>query len=157
MPNIFLLYMPPGNAEAMIHYEHTIRQGVSLERISRYLSAEMVRKLRDLFGDRPIAVWGSRDGRSNRRNFDQMNDRDNILIVEGHSIRLMGLIAAKVVSPELSRELWLDVGGQRTRYGLGSDLLYCQPARNQSSVRTVLQASRVSRAFAATRIHLGIG
>lgn len=23
MPNIFLLYMPPGNAEAMIHYEQT--------------------------------------------------------------------------------------------------------------------------------------
>ena len=103
--------MPPGNAEAMIHYEHTIRQGVSLERISRYLSGEMVRKLRELFGDKPISVWGSRDGRSNRRNFDQMEERDNILIVEGQSIRLMGLVAAKVVSPELSRELWLDVRG----------------------------------------------
>lgn len=122
MPNIFLLYMPPGNAEAMIHYEHTIRQGVSLERISRYLSADMVRKLRDLFGDRPIAVWGSRGGPANRRNFDRMEERDNILIVEGHTIRLMGLVAAKVVSPELSRELWLDVRGNAPEEGW--DLIY---------------------------------
>lgn len=122
MKNIFLLYMPPGNPEAMIHYEHTIRQGVSLERISRYLSADMVRKLRDLFGDRPIAVWGSRGGPANRRNFDRMEERDNILIVEGHTIRLLGLVAAKVVNAELSRELWLDVRGNAPDEGW--DLIY---------------------------------
>src|SRR5688572_11857873 len=122
MPNIFLLYMPPGNAEAMIHYEQTIRNGVSLDRISRFLPDHIRGQLRELFGDRPIAVWGSRDSSANRRRFDAMEERDNILIVEGPTIRLMGLVAAKLISPELSRELWQDVRGNVPEEGW--DLIY---------------------------------
>jgi hypothetical protein len=122
MPNIFLLYMPPGNAEAMIHYEQTIHNGISLDRISRFLPEHVRNRLRELFGDRPIAVWGSRNSPANRGRFEVMQERDNILIVEGPSIRLMGLVAAKLVSPELSRELWRDVRGNAPADGW--DLIY---------------------------------
>ena len=33
MRNIFILYMPLGNREAMVHYEDTIRKKVAPERI----------------------------------------------------------------------------------------------------------------------------
>jgi hypothetical protein len=122
MPNIFLLYMPPRNAEAMIHYEQTIHNGVSLERIGRYLPDPLRARLRDLFGSRPIAVWGSRDTPANRGRFNAMQERDNILIVEGPTVKLMGLVAAKLVSPELSRELWQDVRGHAPAEGW--DLIY---------------------------------
>lgn len=38
MRNIFLLYMPVGNVEAMAHYRDTIEQRVSMDRIAPFLA-----------------------------------------------------------------------------------------------------------------------
>ncbi len=39
--NIFLIYIPLGNQEAMVHYEDTIRQKVSLERIYKHVQPDL--------------------------------------------------------------------------------------------------------------------
>lgn len=119
--NIFMLYMPPGNAEAMVHYEDTIRQKVPLDRITAHVERSVARELQILFRDKKVAVWGSRDSASNRQKFDRMKVGDEILIVEGGTIRLLGLVAAKTVSPVLSRELWKNLRGETT---VGWDLIY---------------------------------
>jgi hypothetical protein len=111
MPNVFLLYMPPGNDEAMVHYQDTIKQKVPLRRISPHISADVHAKLISVFGPSPIAVWGSAGGPRNRINFDRMSQGDDLLIVEGDSIKLIGKVAAKVESRELSRELWRPLRG----------------------------------------------
>ncbi|HVY04542.1 MAG TPA: hypothetical protein VHB46_01075 [Burkholderiales bacterium] len=121
MRNVFLLYMPPGNHEAMVHYRDTIQQRVSLERIASYLSRHQVDKLKSLFGARRIAVWGSRDGPQNRARYERMNEGDDLLIVEGQTIKFLGKIATKVVNPALSRELWKNIGGNTDE---GWDLIY---------------------------------
>ena len=121
MRNIFMLYMPPGNVEAMVHYEDTIRQKVAPERIYSTVSRDIARKLQSYFGQHPIAVWGSRDSKANRSRFDRMQVGDEILIVEGDVIKLLGRIACKTVSPELSRELWKNLKGDSTA---GWDLIY---------------------------------
>lgn len=72
MRNIFLLYMPPGNAEAMVHYRDTIQNRVPMERLSRFLARDHVERLRQVFGNRPIAVWGSRNSPANRSSFERM-------------------------------------------------------------------------------------
>ena len=87
MRNIFLLYMPPGNAEAMVHYQDTIRNKVAFDRIAPYVSSTIGRKLQQVFGPRPIAVWGSRDTDANRSKFDRMAEGDEILIIEGQTIK----------------------------------------------------------------------
>src|SRR5207248_6499910 len=114
MRNIFLLYMPPGNPEAMVHYQDTIRNKVAFNRIAPHVSSSLARKLQQVFGPTPIAVWGSRGGLGNRRNFDRMNDGDEVLILEGRTIRLLGRIAAKLISPALSVELWKNLRGDST-------------------------------------------
>jgi hypothetical protein len=121
MRNIFILYMPTDNAEAMAHYEDTIRKKVALERIYSVVSRETARKLQSFFGPRPIAVWGSRDTRANHSRFDRMQVGDEILIVEGDTIKLLGRMAYKTVSPELSRELWKNL---RKDASAGWDLIY---------------------------------
>lgn len=121
MRNIFILYMPLGNAEAMVHYEDTIRRKVSPERVFAHVDAGLRRTLSTIFGNRPIAVWGSRDGDSNRGKFDRMKAGDEVLIVEGPTVRLSGRVAAKTVNPELSRELWKNLRGTE---GDGWDLIY---------------------------------
>ena len=72
MKNIFILNMPPANAEAMVHYEDTIRRKVDPARIHTLVSPSVSRKLNQVFGPRPIAVWGSRDSAANRSKYDQM-------------------------------------------------------------------------------------
>jgi len=121
MRNIFILYMPTGNMEAMVHYEDTIKKKVALDRIIQHVPPSVGRSLCQVFGPRPIAVWGSRDSSANRAKFDRMHEGDEILIVEGHTIRLLGRIADKVVSPALSRELWRNLKGGETA---GWDLIY---------------------------------
>jgi hypothetical protein len=104
--NIFLLYMPPSNYEAMMHYQDTIVSRVPLERLSPFLPRDLVARLRGVFGRKPIAVWGSREGPKNRSNFEMMALGDDILIVEGRTVRLIGKVAAKTVNAGLARELW---------------------------------------------------
>ena len=106
MPNAFLLYMPPGNAVAMVHYQDTIKNKVALSRISPHVSATVRASLISVFGTAPIAVWGSAGGERNRANFERMVQGDDVLIVEGRSIKLIGKVAAKVESKPLSRDLW---------------------------------------------------
>jgi hypothetical protein len=102
--------MPPSNAEAMVHYEDTIVNRVALERMSPFLPGTLTAKLRGIFSTSPIAVWGSRPGPKNRSNFELMSSGDDILIVEGTHVKLIGKVAAKIHSPDLARELWKPVG-----------------------------------------------
>jgi hypothetical protein len=110
--NVFLLYMPPGNREAMVHYEDTIRQRVPLERIAPLVSRGLADELKRVFQANRIAVWGSVPGPRNQQTFDRMAAGDYVLIVEGNRIRLLGQIAAKTASPGLSRELWRPLQGR---------------------------------------------
>ncbi len=98
--------MPPSNYEALVHYEDTIKKGVPLERIRRFLPAGMSATLQTLFGNRAVQVWGSRNTPRNRGTFDRMRVGDDVLIVEDRTIRLLGIVAAKIHHPELARELW---------------------------------------------------
>ncbi|HTB81465.1 MAG TPA: hypothetical protein VK717_11320 [Opitutaceae bacterium] len=113
--------MPPGNAEAMVHYEDTIRKKVEVNLIASLVDSDTQRKLKTIFGDRPIATWGSRDTSANRAKFDRMKDGDEVLIVEGDTVKLLGRVAAKTVNPKLSRQLWKNLRGEVTE---GWDLIY---------------------------------
>ena len=111
MHNVFLLYMPPGNRTAMVHYEDTIRQKVDLERIQPFLTRALRERLVRVFGPRRIAVWGSQAGPRNRSAFMGMTEGDDVLIIEGATVRFIGKVAAKVESAALSHELWKPVRG----------------------------------------------
>ncbi|MGH9552013.1 MAG: hypothetical protein ACRD3W_21685 [Terriglobales bacterium] len=111
MRNIFLVYMPPGNAEAMVHYEDTIKTRVPISRVAKFLSQDARSRLDQIFGGRPMAVWGSAGGRANRAKFDRMQQGDEILIVEGNRIKLIGHIALKLEDADISRELWKPLRG----------------------------------------------
>ena len=121
MPNVFILYMPPTNHEAMVHYEDTIRHKVKPGRIYPFLTPQLTRSLQQTFGNRRIAVWGSRDSAPNRQKFDRMEVGDDVLIVVGQTIKLLGKVAGKLVSPNSRRELWQNLTGDADA---GWDLVY---------------------------------
>jgi hypothetical protein len=119
--NVFMVYMPQGNPEAMAHYRDTVENRVPLSRVAPFLSASIMSRLKSVFDGRPMAIWGSRDGPGNRRQFSKMEEGDELLIVEGKTIKFMGKVALKVESPDLSRELWKNLQGTSTA---GWDLIY---------------------------------
>ncbi len=121
MRNIFLLYIPPGNFEAKVHYEDTIKKKVAPDRIFNLVDSNLRYNLKYIFGDKLITVWGSRDTPQNRSKFERMKPGDDLLIVEGDTIKLLGKIAAKTVNQRLSRELWKNLKGKTTD---GWDLIY---------------------------------
>lgn len=102
--------MPPGNNEAMVHYKDTIKERVALSRIAKFVPRQLRSELESIFGPSRIAVWGSQAGPRNRAHFARMTPGDDVLIVEGGTIKLIGKIAAKVESSDLSRELWEPLG-----------------------------------------------
>lgn len=121
MRNIFILYMPSVNSEAMIHYQDTIINKVDQNRIYKYIDSNLKRKLTDIFGIKPIAVWGSRSGEQNRSRYEKMQPGDDVLIIEGDTVKLLGKVAAKTISQDLSRELWRNLKGETQE---GWDLIY---------------------------------
>lgn len=106
--------MPKGNPEAMVHYQDTILNKVSQERIFKYVDSNLENRLRNIFGNKPIAVWGSQGGPGNRARFEKMQQGDNVLIVEGDTIKLLGKIAAITENADLSRELWHSLDGKES-------------------------------------------
>ncbi|MCX5677533.1 MAG: hypothetical protein NTY76_00270 [Candidatus Omnitrophica bacterium] len=121
MTNIFILYIPKGNYEALVHYEDTIKKKVAPDRISRHVDSNLQHKLTEIFGNKRIAVWGSRDSLTNRARFQKMKPGDDILIVEGETIKLLGKIATTTINPSLSKELWKNIKDGRSD---GWDLIY---------------------------------
>jgi hypothetical protein len=113
--------MPPGNFEAMSHYEETIKKKVEQDRILKFLDFNLKSKIKNIFGNKKIAVWGSRNSSANRSHFEKMREGDEVLIVEGNKIKLLGIVAAKTINPDLSRELWKNLQGNTN---LGWDLVY---------------------------------
>jgi hypothetical protein len=105
----------------MLHYRDTIQNRVPMERLARFLSRDQVERLREVFSNRPIAVWGSRNSPANRAKFERMGVGDDLLIVEGEAIKLMGKVAYKAINPDLSRELWRNLNGDSSE---GWDLVY---------------------------------
>jgi hypothetical protein len=115
MRNIFIVYMAPGNYEMMVHYEDTIKNKVAQDRIFRHVERDLQNTLRNIFGSKTISVWGSEDKPGNKARFSRMVPGDDIIIVEGNSIKLLGKIAATTFNVSLSQELWqnLRVGDSR--------------------------------------------
>lgn len=95
----------------MVHYQDTINNKVAQNRIFRYIDRNLQNKLKNIFDNKPIAVWGSRDSDANRTRFEGMAPGDDVLIVEGDTIKLLGKVAATTINPDLSRELWQGLAG----------------------------------------------
>jgi hypothetical protein len=102
--NIFI--MPCGASQTNAHLKDTILTSVKQSVIVPQVSEATQQELKRLFGEKDIAVWGSMDGRNNRIFFEKMNTGDSILFTVGKQVRVVGHIAVKTVSPELSKVLW---------------------------------------------------
>ncbi len=105
----------------MVHYTDTIVTKVEQERVFNFLEKSEVKILKDIFGNKKLTIWGSRDSAQNRSKFNKMKPGDDILIVEGKVIKLLGKVAYKTINNNLSANLWKNINNGSTQ---GWDLIY---------------------------------
>lgn len=94
----------------MVHYQDTILNKVDQDRIFKFIDQNLQNRLRNIFGNKSIAVWGSQGGPGNRSRFEKMKPGDDVMIVEGDNIKLLGKIADITKNIDLSNELWKSLG-----------------------------------------------
>jgi hypothetical protein len=104
--NIFLI--PCWGGKMKENLDKTVLGPVKQATIFPAIPEKTRADLAAIFGENDMAVWGSVDGRQNRAFFGKMRPGDYILFSVNQQVKLVGQIALKTISPELSQMLWPD-------------------------------------------------
>lgn len=107
MQNVIL--QPTGNSIARDNFNKTISSGVPLDLISSHLSFDKASELSKLInGKKTVATWGVKVGfkDGNKNKWLKIERGDLALFGRNKRIHFSGIVASKVHSPELAKELW---------------------------------------------------
>jgi|SRR6266567_3108763 len=126
MKNIFILYIPTGNYEALVHYEDTIKKKISQEKIFQHVDTNLRNNLQKIFAQKPIATWGSRNSDANRAKFEKMNPGDDRREYDKTTWKSR---SKNNKSRTLKRVM--EESQRRFDRRMGSDLFHCESARNR--------------------------
>ena len=103
-----LFFIPVGNLEAWGHFQDTIKTKKSLDEIVRFIPESDLGVLRQIFGRRSPAIWGSVPGTGTLRNWAKMAAQDTIVFNRGEEIVCVGEIVYTLRNADLARYLWGD-------------------------------------------------
>ena len=98
--------MAGGNISAQRHFEDTIQRKRSLSEVRRFLPAQEIENLENIYHGSDFIVWGAVPGPMNESRWEKMTPGDVVLIYNNGRICFAGEIAAKVRNPELARYFW---------------------------------------------------
>ncbi|MBI4948322.1 hypothetical protein HY844_02085 [Candidatus Berkelbacteria bacterium] len=105
MRNIFIV-VAGGNFDAEKHFEDTVKNRRSIEEVEKYLPAEQVSNLKNIYHNSTFIAWGSIPGVQNERTWDSMKPGDLVLITNRGRIKYIGEVGAKARSKELAKYFW---------------------------------------------------
>lgn len=117
MPNLVL--QPASGQEAAIHYENTIRKGVSLTDIAKYLTPDQQKELKVIYKESAIQIWGIVPGVKNA-NFPKwlkINPGDIVFFSQRGNLVGKAIVTYKLHSRPLAIDLWgQDEDGETWEY-----------------------------------------
>lgn len=103
-----VILQPAGNGFATKHYVDTIENPVFVEKISQFISQEVFEKLRILFPEGKVAVWGVTPGKKNvnKNKWSLVKSGDVVLFARNSQIFASATVAFKVHNKDLALYLW---------------------------------------------------
>lgn len=103
-----IILQPAGDPDATQHYVDTIDNPVSIERISKYVSKEIVDRLKEQHKNGKVPVWGVTPGQRevNRRKWERVTPGDIVLFSRKNQIFASATIAFTTHNNDLAIELW---------------------------------------------------
>jgi hypothetical protein len=100
MRNIFRL--PVDKAQ----FKKTIETGVSVSRISQFVSSEEKAIIKSISKKGLVNYWGSAPGESNTENFYKLKSGDEILCIRGGKYICLATVAFKLINKNLAGFTW---------------------------------------------------
>ena len=102
-----IILQPSGSKAARVHYDDTIKNPVSLSRISHFVDSRQLNILNEIY-DEDAFVWGVTAGKNfiNKNKWDRISKGDTALFSSDGRIFASGTVTYKLHSAELALDLW---------------------------------------------------
>ncbi|HET8991830.1 MAG TPA: hypothetical protein VFN31_02230, partial [Candidatus Saccharimonadales bacterium] len=99
---------PAGDVDANQHYEDTIVNPVSIEKIRPYVSEQIVQHLNELYPSKRIPTWGVTPGNKgvNIGKWERLQSGDLTLFARKGRVYASGVVSLKIRNSALSQALW---------------------------------------------------
>lgn len=110
-----VLLQPAAGAEASAHYQSTIHDGVSLERVAPHIGTKFLAELKKTAVGNKVLVWGLTPGEGNRNpaTWEALSSGDLDLFSGKNCVRAAAIVTLKYRSSGLAKSLWdIKEGGQ---------------------------------------------
>lgn len=101
-----LFYFTASNKQAQINLEKTIKSLYPIEKHESLLKKSTIKELEDNNTFKNAYLWGSVPGENNITNWTEMDIDDRILTYKKGKFIYYSKIIAKIINPELAREVW---------------------------------------------------
>jgi len=102
-----VILQPAGNRDAREHYNDTIKNPVSLTKISQYVSSDELNVLKNIYSNN-ACVWGVTPGKKliNKNKWDKIVRGDTALFSKDGHIFASGTVTYKIHNENLALDLW---------------------------------------------------
>jgi hypothetical protein len=101
-----LIIQPAGALDARKHYEDTVLNPVSLDRIRGFINQETAETLLNLYKGHEMPVWGFTPAGSNETKWKRIESGDVALFLRKSVAYASATISFKIQSHDLAAELW---------------------------------------------------
>lgn len=101
-----LFWFTASDPSAKSHYEKTVENKVDLRKMSSIISKKDVDELRNrnLFGN--VNMWGAVSGKSNKKNWEEMNEGDYVFGYQKGVFKHFGEVKFKLHNRDLAQNIW---------------------------------------------------
>lgn len=103
-----IILQPAGNKDAKKHYVDTIKNPIPLPTIKPYVTEEIYYKLKNIFREGCVPVWGVTPGKKdvNKNKWLKVTSGDIVLFSRNNKIFSSATVAFTIHNKELSLKLW---------------------------------------------------
>lgn len=103
-----IILQPAANTESRKHYNDTIKNPISFDRLSRFLNQEEISRLESLYPHKKVLVWGVVPGKNetNIRKWERICRGDVVLFCRNNMIISTATVTHKLHNRDLALDLW---------------------------------------------------
>jgi hypothetical protein len=111
-----IVLQPAGDKDANQHYQDTILNPVPIDKIKKYVGAELYSQLLALYPDKKIPTWGATPGTKNVNvnKWKKLESGDITLFARKKIIFASGVVTLKTHNKDLALDLWGSKAGGET-------------------------------------------
>ena len=101
-----VILQPSGNKDAREHYNDTIKNSVSIDKIKKFLTLEEFKILKEIYPENNCKIWGVTPGGNNITKWQRISKGDVTLFSNDGRIYASAITTHKLHNKDLAASLW---------------------------------------------------